>query len=116
MVSTSSVSCKFLVSCQELPSLTIDDSHCGVREPVIQFESISDQPSHRRQKTDTLQRTPLSPLTPSAVPKQRMAVPQSSYTGTALADGVRRSPIGEFGDLIVFYYALIASRHSIVGR
>jgi hypothetical protein len=45
-----------------------------------------------------------------------MAVPQSSYTGTALADGVRRSPIGEFGDLIVFYYALIASRHSIVGR
>lgn len=78
---------------RELPSLTIDDNQCGIREPVIQFEGINSQPSHRQQKTDTMQRNPLAPLTPSASQKQRVAISQPSYTGNIQADGIRRSPI-----------------------
>ena len=103
MMSTSPVSCTFFSSHQELPSLTIDDNQCGIREPVIQFEGINSQPSHRQQKTDTMQRNPLATLTPSASQKQRVAISQPSYTGNVQADGIRRSPIGELVASLIMY-------------
>ena len=103
MMSTSAVSCTFFFSCQELPSLTIDDSQYGIREPVIQFESVSSQPSHRQQKTDMMQRTSVASLTPSPSPKLRIAVSQP-FTGNVQGDGIRRSPIGELGALIVHVF------------
>jgi len=94
-------------------------------EPVIQFEGISSQPSHRQQKTDMMQRTPVASQTPSASPKLRVAVSHLSLPGSVQADGIRRSPIGELGALIVrgFYFlvfvlnsALIANLYSFSGR
>ena len=96
----------FFFSCQELPSLTIDDSQFGMNEPVIQFENVSGQPSHRQQKTDMMQRTPVVSQTPPASPKLRVAVSHPSVTGNVQADGIRRSPIGELGALIVRVFTL----------
>jgi hypothetical protein len=105
MMSTSTVSCTFFFSGQELPSLTIEDNQFGIREPVIQFEGVSSQPSQRQQKTDTIQSTPIPSLTPS--PKLRVAMSQPSFTGNVQADGIRRSPIGELGALIVHVYCFL---------
>jgi hypothetical protein len=51
-----------------------------------------------------MQRTPVAPQTPSASPKLRIAISHSSLTGNVQADGIRRSPIGELGALIVHVF------------
>ena len=72
-----------------------------------------------------MQRTPVTPHTPSAPPKLRIAISHPSVTGNVQADGIRRSPIGELRALIthVSYFlvfvlnsTLIACLYSISGR
>jgi hypothetical protein len=93
----------FIFVNQELPSLSIDDSQCGTRPPVIRFsppkmlDCTKEQPPGRQQKAQAMNWVPPVSPTPSALPKQRMGVTPPSSTGIMQTDGVRKSPMGELG-------------------
>lgn len=92
---------------QELPSLSIDDSQCGTRPPVIRvspprmLDCTREQPPCRQQKAQVTQWAPPASPIPSALPKQRMGITPPSSTGIMQTDGVRKSPMGELDVLTV---------------
>lgn len=91
----------FIFVNQELPSLSIDDSQCGTRPPVIRFspprvlDCTREQPPCLQQKAQVTHWAPPTSPIPSALPKQRMGITPPSSTGVMQADGVRKSPMGE---------------------
>jgi hypothetical protein len=63
-----------------------------------------------------MQRTPVASQTPSASLKLRVAMSHPSLTGNVQADGIRRSPIGELGGLIVcvFYFFVFLLNSALI--
>jgi hypothetical protein len=97
----------FIFVNQELPSLSIDDSQCGTRPPVIRYspprilDFTREQPPCSPQKAQAIQWAPPTSPTPSALPKQRVGVTPPTSTGIMQTDGVRKSPMGELGVLTI---------------